>query len=1388
MSATLKSARAEMGKMSDGLAGIGKAGDATADAMKKTVASLSGNELMAAANRTTVAVAEIGGALKLTKSEQASVNAQVTEAIEKYKALGLTAPQAMVELADATRKADPPTRTLAERLDSLKTNLTAFASGARTVGLGLSAAITAPIVAIGAATIKLGMDAVESENLVSVSFGDMRAAADTWSKELSDKLGLNQFELRKTAGTIFNMTTSMGINRQAAFDMSTGVAKLAADMSSFRNIPMEEALLKIRSGLTGEAEPLKAIGILVDDATIKTFAYAHGIAKQGEELTQQQKVMARWGAILQQTANDQGDLARTLDSPTNQLRLMKTRLEEAATALGVSLMPMVQKAISMISELVPYIQNAAQWFSNLSEPAKTAGVVIAGMLAAVGPGVYVIGGLAGAISNLIPLLKTLSIASAAGNFSGLVTLFGAGGLLAAGGLFVAGAGIAIYNFNKNMNEMEARAKAANEPVKDLSGQLLYTGKQAEAALAGIGPMTAGLTFLGKTINADVKPSLSIFTDELKKAQDEVGNLTTNQKAQISAAEKLGQTTLEISKALGISEGALKLLKYRTTEHEKATKASAEALSEYGSISGDVYDQLSSDTIESLKWDIQLGVSQSRLAKVYHVTSEQIGAVADLLKAETAAGKLAIETEIKLSEAEAKHATELRKLLDQQGIDLLKLAADNYADRIDAQRAYDDEVAKRTMDKFDFEKRQIIQHLADQKLALQQKGGDWKTAFDLDTKVANDAINAIEWKKIEQSINETDENTQYWVEHSKAGWAEVSGSLGQLSNDFTQMAQIAGDTWGGPLKAIGQTVQAIDMVSKGLNQVETAMKSIDQAGFNPQNLTALASGWMAIVTVIVELFKALSDADHAAMQLARHLRDSERMSEEFKTTVKFSDALVDSWENQYVAALHVGDAVQELGGYTQLTADQLQRAAYYLYLLTTTVQLGDAVKAAKVLDDELTKMGEAAVDAGDIVSQTFLDLVERAEKFHGTLKDLNAFLLGQLQAGAKGLNAMFEGLQASATASAQAIARAQRDAAESGAAFVAGVFGEVHRKTDDEINAMVGSFTVTTEHGAALAAAVAADFASMVQRGMSYKDALDALQPSIDILRKALHDSGVEGGASFDFLIEMSRIANDAIMGPLTDAITGANAALKGMHNSGILNQQMFTGLEATAIESYNKIIAGGADSNTALMMMTPTLQTIWELHKDFGYAVDDATQALLDEAEATGAVGDAHRPIAEQMLLATKAIQVAVEALAKAFGVDLVAATQSTVTKMTAAIHTIPTQIDVQVTGHYQAPDIPDSGGGPDANGYSAGGTVYAAAGWNNILPFVPRGTDTVPAMLTPGEMVLTRPQQANMFGTAALEKKMDRLINDMARRDAQFPTLLGRAVRDEVQKVRRGR
>ena len=228
-----------------------------------------------------------------------------------------------------------------------------------------------------------GMDTIESESLFETSLDNMADSAREWSENLSEQLGLNAIELRKNVGVLYTMTTSMGIADDTAYDVSTNLVKLAEDMASYYNISSEEAFVKIRAGLTGETEPLKAIGILVDEQTTKQYAYAAGIAETGEALTQQQKVLARYTALMAQTGNAQGDLARTMESPANQLRTLKTRFEEMKQTVGAEFQPFLKVLFpalaQMIENLTPHIVQvvrvvsaAAKSIVSLGQPAKNA--------------------------------------------------------------------------------------------------------------------------------------------------------------------------------------------------------------------------------------------------------------------------------------------------------------------------------------------------------------------------------------------------------------------------------------------------------------------------------------------------------------------------------------------------------------------------------------------------------------------------------------------------------------------------------------------------------------------------------------------------------------------------------------------------------------------------------------------------------------------------------------------------------------------------------------------------------------------------------------------------------------------------------------------------------
>ena len=137
------------------------------------------------------------------------------------------------------------------------------------------------------------------------------------------------------------MFKSMGLTSDGAANMAKALTSLAYDMASFYNLKPEEAFLKLQSGITGEAEPLKRLGILINEATVKTYALKHGIGEQGKALTELEKVYARYFAILDQTKLAQGDLLRTGDSLTNVFRTIWNLIKQTGTEIGTAFLPAI---------------------------------------------------------------------------------------------------------------------------------------------------------------------------------------------------------------------------------------------------------------------------------------------------------------------------------------------------------------------------------------------------------------------------------------------------------------------------------------------------------------------------------------------------------------------------------------------------------------------------------------------------------------------------------------------------------------------------------------------------------------------------------------------------------------------------------------------------------------------------------------------------------------------------------------------------------------------------------------------------------------------------------------------------------------------------------------
>ena len=265
------------------------------------------------------------------------------------------------------------TNELRKEINSANKNISGLKKSADKGTAGVSTAfkkLKTGIVALGIGkvikdSITSGMDAIESDSLFRTVMGENTEAVRSWSNEVADALGLSAVNMQKNIGVVYNMTSSMGVAEENALKLSKGVSVLAEDMASFYNLDSEEAFNKLRAGLTGETEPLKALGILIDENTVKQTAYSAGIAEVGAELTNEQKVLARYTAILNQTSNAQGDLAKTLDSPSNQLRSLKQNVQNLGIAFSSFLMPAVQTILPYLNALAKVATEALNSLASL---------------------------------------------------------------------------------------------------------------------------------------------------------------------------------------------------------------------------------------------------------------------------------------------------------------------------------------------------------------------------------------------------------------------------------------------------------------------------------------------------------------------------------------------------------------------------------------------------------------------------------------------------------------------------------------------------------------------------------------------------------------------------------------------------------------------------------------------------------------------------------------------------------------------------------------------------------------------------------------------------------------------------------------------------------------
>jgi hypothetical protein len=276
-------------------------------------------------------------------------------------------------------------------------SLTKLAGSAATLGANLTTRLTLPIVAAGGAMVKAASDLSESMNAVGVVFEDARGKIDAFGETAAETAGLSTRAFNEAVIPIGALLKNFGFSVDESADSVLQLTQRAADLGSTLNMDTSVALDKFRSGLSGEAEPLKAFGVDVSVAALKTEALSLGLIESGQELDRNARAQAAFSIIMRETNFAAGDFAKTFgESLPNQLKALKADAENIAASLGQSLLPMLLELASSTRELVGR-------FKDLSPEMRQLIVRAAGIAAAAGPVLFIVG-------KAIPLLNSLRLA------------------------------------------------------------------------------------------------------------------------------------------------------------------------------------------------------------------------------------------------------------------------------------------------------------------------------------------------------------------------------------------------------------------------------------------------------------------------------------------------------------------------------------------------------------------------------------------------------------------------------------------------------------------------------------------------------------------------------------------------------------------------------------------------------------------------------------------------------------------------------------------------------------------------------------------------------------------------------------------------------------------
>ncbi len=1319
--------------------------------------------------------------------ETKDVGRAVTAAIKAYGSEALTAEQATNKLFVAVREGGAETNEMASQLG-------------RVVGVAKQMGISFDEVLASVATFtRLGVDAATATTGLRATIIAMLHPS------------------KQAVETLQEMGTSIDEVRKVIREKGLAVAL--------------QELLKLADG---DAD---AIGRIIPEA--RALASVLGTAGAlGEDYTE----------VLKTIKTSTGDLDAAFEETSKTLGFRwNAALAQAQIVLlqfGDAIAPTFGELLKLSKPVLEFLSKLVSVFESLPGPVKAFAIGVGILLAALGPGVWILGSwiqMAGfAVTGFSALSKVLfgaaeaeaAVAVATGAATAATTASTAATVVDVAATIAATEAKAAY-IAALYSVMIAMAMAQRSQLLLGSGMLLLEGQVAAVGL-GMGAITGDVIAVGEVIEGtaiaagEAVPAMGLLEGALAALTGPIGWFIGAAALALTASGSWGAVG-RILKALAdiLADRVIRQFEL----FSQAIKALSDATVQYGSPIINFLDEIFG--ISSAGEGIKKGLTLiAEGLERFHGATKGGGKEKDSL----AQAQAAMDAIRKKALAASAGGINSDKTLDQGiSLNVLNASFTSLTDRLDDAKKKLAEFSKAQLDQIKAGKEMGLS--ADDITESLQKQWPELHATTAAVQLYKDKLEGAN-KAMSEAKRMADEQ-KGWKEDMRNGYFDIAAAVEKMQDKVDDEMKMEG------VENVRQHIQAItsdtEMFDVNANELQDTLNEIANLSglsfslFNDQELSNVRTFSEAVEDIpkllvnaftggggVKGAFKAIgSDLGATLMSnifgkpgsdkgLLKNMKDNafgkliggmipiiggmvgplidvmlkvfDHRKKDFKRMgkelgVELSDELIEQMRKDskkfggeaQALLLNLDKVIGEAGGIAAFGIDKAIAKTRDLFVMLETGAL-KAKDVGGVFDRVFAEILPNAISkTTGLAKESFLDLIKLAQRFGVETEKAMQFLRDQSSKVSDGLNMIAAGTLGIGVAAQDNIVKMgeqlldARDKAEKLEAQIKDLNKKPKSEwtekqkismklwqaqliaTRREIDTLVGNIAFAEKGMADFAKsgqegfdrvgrlAVVA-FVAGIGSGKTFLEVMEEIGPALDDAADAADQFGFKSTGAFKDLVDIRRFIKDNK--ELVGTLAGVNNMMVGLKNSSLLTQDTFTDLTTIARETFDKMVKGGLTSNQALILMQPTLQTIWELQTDFGFAVDDATQKLIDEGIAAGIVGQQHRSAADKMVIALDRVVTVLELMATFFGVTI----PDAVGKTNKAIDGIPTP---PVPSFPDAPPVPDwdaaaaQFGGLVRNGdvqhFVRGGTALA------------RGRDTVPALLAPGETIRTPQQEARV-------------------------------------------